>query len=166
MILVAVGNATQGFRRLLDAVEEMAGQGVFADQPVFIQSGHNPAFRSSHSVLEDFLPMERFEEMIRQADLVICHAGAGTLINVLRSGKVPVVMPRRMKYGEHVDDHQVELVRTLASEGRVIPAFEPDDLPEAVAEARGSDLRRAAASPSKMIGLVAQAIDQLLGLDA
>ena len=55
---------------------------------------------------------------------------------MFQAGKMPVVMPRRKEYGEHIDDHQSELVNALIKEKRVIAAFETHDLKDAVEEAR------------------------------
>jgi UDP-N-acetylglucosamine transferase subunit ALG13 len=162
MILVTVGNATQEFRRLLDAVDKLAVEGVFGNETVFIQSGNNPGFRPSYCKYEPFLTMEDFATKIREVDLIICHAGAGTLYHAFRAGKVPVVMPRRKKYGEHVED-QLELAKALALEGRVIPAYEPEELPAAVAEARQRNRQPVPPPPSRMQSLVAQAIEDLIG---
>ena len=73
-----------------------------------------------------------------------------------------MVMPRRRKYGELVDDHQVELTKALAAEGRVIPAYEPEDLPAAIEEARRRNTQPIPPPPSRMLDLVAQAIEELL----
>mgnify|MGYP001575669683 CR=1 FL=1 len=163
MIFVTVGNATQGFSRWLEAIDQMAGQGFFGEEMVFIQSGSNHDFRSLHCKQEPFLSMGKFAEMISIADLVISHAGAGTLIHVLQAGKVPVVMPRRRKYGELVDDHQIELVQALAAEGRVIPAYEPEDLPAAIFEARRCKAQPMPSPPTRMLTLVSEAIEELMG---
>jgi UDP-N-acetylglucosamine transferase subunit ALG13 len=161
VIFVTVGNATQGFRRLLDAVDRLAGQGGFGDQAVFIQSGNNPDFHPSYCKHEPFLTMEAFERKIREADLIISHTGAGMLLHALRTGKVPVVMPRQKMYGEVVDDHQLEIVKALAAEGRVIPAYEAEDLPAAIAEARWRNKQPVPPPPSRMLELVARAIEEL-----
>jgi len=159
---VTVGNAVQGFRRLLDAVDKLAEQGAFGNETVFVQRGNNLDFRTVHCKGEDFLPMEQFSEMICKADLAISHAGAGTLFHILQAGRVPIVMPRRKQFGEHVDDHQVELVRALASEGRIIPAYDQEDLPEAIAEARRRNSQPVPPPPSQMLELVAKAIEELM----
>lgn len=162
MIFVTVGNSTQGFRRLLEAVDILEGQGAFGDEPVLIQSGNNANFKPSYCEYGAFLSPEEFIRQINKAGTVICHAGAGTIIHVLRAGKIPVVMPRRKKYGEHVDDHQLELVDALSRLNRVIPALEPEDLPKAVAEAR----QRAAAGTDRsscILGIVGKAIEELTG---
>jgi len=162
VVFVTVGNATQGFRRLLDAVEKLAAEGAFASETVFIQSGRNPEFRTAHCVQEAFLPSDRFAEVMAKADLVICHAGAGTLFNALQLGKVPVVMPRRAKYGELVDDHQLGLVRALALDRRIIPAYEPPDLPAAIALGRELRLPPSTTLPSRMLSLVTEAVKEIM----
>jgi UDP-N-acetylglucosamine transferase subunit ALG13 len=163
VIFVTVGNATQGFRRLLDAIDRLAGEGVFGTETVFIQSGNNPDFRPTYCKHEPFLNMEEFERKIQEADLIISHTGAGTLLHTLQAGKVPVVMPRQQKYGEVIDDHQVEIVKALTAEGRVIPAYEPEDLPGAIAEARRNNKQSMPPPPSRMLELVARAIEELTG---
>lgn len=161
MIFVTVGNATQGFRRLLDAIDLLAGEGTFIGEEVLIQSGNNPDFRASHCKQEAFLQGDRFAELIKSASLVICHSGAGTLLHCLQVGQTPVVMPRLKRYREHIDDHQLELVGALAAEGRVIPAYEPEDLLGAIEQARERKAIRNPSSPSQMIALVTAAIEDL-----
>ena len=163
MIFVTVGNPTQGFRRLLDAVDVMAGDEVFDGEPVFIQSGNNPEFQPRYCEQKPFLSMDEFKDSIAKAGLVICHAGAGTLIHILQAGKVPVVMPRRKKYGEHVDDHQWELVKALAEQGRVIAAFEPEDLRKAIDKALQQTAVVSSAQPAPMLNIVRKAIQELTG---
>ena len=162
MIFVTVGNPTQGFRRLLDAVDRLGGEGFFNEEMVLIQSGNNAGFCPTNCKHEPFLAMEDFARKVNEAELIISHAGAGTLLHVIQAGKVPVVMPRQMRHGEHVDDHQVELTKVLASEGRVIPAYEPEDLPGAIEEARRRNTQPVPSPPSLMLNLVAQAIEELL----
>jgi UDP-N-acetylglucosamine transferase subunit ALG13 len=107
------------------------------------------------------MPPERYFQLIQKADLVICHGGAGSLYHVFKSGKIPVVMPRRRKYGEALDD-QFELVKAIAAEGRVIPAYEPEDLPGAIEEAKRRNTQPVPPPPSHMLELVGKAIEDLL----
>ena len=164
MVFVTVGNATQQFSRLLDEVNRMAEGGSFGSEPVFIQSGHNPEFRSNRCEVQEFISMDEFERRMESADLIICHGGC-TQLNAVRLGKVPVVMPRREKYREHVNDHQLQLVRALAAEQKIVPAYEPEDLSGAIAEARRLNEHPVAMISSPMISLVAQAIKELTRQD-
>jgi beta-1,4-N-acetylglucosaminyltransferase len=161
LIFVTVGNATQAFRRLLDATDRAAGAGLFGEESVFMQTGSDESFHASHCQQERFIDMERFERMLATASLVVSHGGAGTLLQVLRAGKTPIVMPRLQRYREHVDDHQVELVTALANEGRVIPVFEADELAAAVNQARQRNPQARANSSPPILRLVAEAIEEL-----
>lgn len=161
MIFVTVGNAKQGFKRLLEAIDEFAGNGMFKSESVIIQSGSNRDFHASHCTQRDFFPPEEFSELINNADLIVCHGGAGTLHYVFQAGKVPVVMPRRRKYGEHLDD-QFELVKALNEQARIVAAFEPSDLAGAIHKARNFKLSSKPAPPDIAIRLIEEAIDQLV----
>jgi UDP-N-acetylglucosamine transferase subunit ALG13 len=158
---VTVGNATDGFRRLLDAVESLAAAGGLP-APLVIQSGNNPGFASRHGVVRPFLPMEEFEDHVRRARLVIGHAGAGTVLHALAAGRIPVVMPRRARYGELVDDHQAEFVEHLARAGRVIAAWEPADLPAAIREALGRAGDRGGPPGEGLVRVVSRCLDEVL----
>lgn len=160
-LFVTVGNATQGFRRLLDEVERLVHAGAITE-PVVMQTGNNPSFASLRCQTLSFVTPDQFARLVAEADIVVCHAGAGTLLTVLAAGKTPVVMPRRAKYDEIIDDHQLELLEALASEGNIIPAREPDDLERAIVAARsrsgGSAKRR---QTPRLVELVASALVEI-----
>jgi UDP-N-acetylglucosamine transferase subunit ALG13 len=160
MIFVTVGNATQGFRRLLDAIDILAGSHALNDESVVVQSGSNVDFRARHCAQRDYFPPVEFREMIAKAEIVICHGGAGTLHHVFQAGKVPVVMPRRRKYGETLDD-QLELVKEVSKLGRIIPAYEPEDIPRAILEARQYKRVNTARQPESAIEMITVAIQEL-----
>jgi UDP-N-acetylglucosamine transferase subunit ALG13 len=163
MILVTVGNATQRFGRLLQAIDDLAASGAFAAEPVIIQSGNNPEFQARHCEVRPFVSMDEFGQLMEGASLIICHGGCGTQLHAIRLGKIPVVMPRREKYGEHLNDHQMQLVEALAAENKIVPAYEPADLAPAIIEARERNKTPLVAQASPMLSLVAQAIEELAG---
>ena len=160
MIFVTVGNYN-GFPRLVGAVERLKAQGVIRDE-VLLQVGGVNGFKSEVCRVVRFLPPDEFEQALREASVVVSHPGCGTLIQTLAAGKVPVGMPRRKHYGEHVDDHQIELAQTLAAEGRVILADGVDELPAAIEKARSRSAQSGANPPRRMFELVSRAIEELL----
>jgi UDP-N-acetylglucosamine transferase subunit ALG13 len=103
--------------------------------------------------------MSEFEKLIRESDLIIAHAGVGTIFHALRSGKVPIVVPRRRHYGEIIDDHQVTLSRALSRTQRVIVV---EDVALLLGAAREAMARQSAPGSSvrevAMIQLVADAL--------
>lgn len=60
---------------------------------------------------------QEFVAEITKADVVVAHAGVGTYMRCLESGKAPILIPRRREYGEHVDDHQVQIANAAAGRG-------------------------------------------------
>ncbi len=128
---VAVGNATQPFRRLLDEVALIAAE---LPQPVIVQHGSTP-FQSEACKGIGFVDMAEFERLVAEAELLILHAGAGSVIHAVRAGKVPVLMARLADHGEHVDDHQREFAGALERAGRAVVANEPGDLAGSVLRA-------------------------------
>jgi UDP-N-acetylglucosamine transferase subunit ALG13 len=126
---VSVGTCHQSVARLLKEVAVLAGRGILP-KPVYVQHGHTP-FGSESCVPTAFMIREEFETRLAGAELVIIHGGA-TVLQAIRAGKVPVVMPRRIAYGEHFDDHQVEFARSLEAKDQIVAAYEAADLESCV----------------------------------
>lgn len=82
------------------------------------------------------LPEKQLTEAMERADAVVAHAGVGAALAALEVGKCPVLVPRRLALGEHVDDHQIEIATELAERGLAISAEASDlslaDLQEAM----------------------------------
>ncbi|MGP5382729.1 glycosyltransferase [Glutamicibacter arilaitensis] len=73
------------------------------------------------------VPSTELVAAIAQADLVIAHAGVGSALAALRTGRTPILLPRQAGHGEHVDDHQLMIARHLAQRGLAI-CKDPEDL--------------------------------------
>jgi len=127
--VVALGSEQYSFHRAVHAVERALPAEV------------STTWQIGETECVDGVPRNRWltaNEMstaMAEADVVITHGGAGSILTALAAGKVPVVLPRRMARGEHVDDHQVRMVASLAARGLVIEAH-PEELgPEHLHEA-------------------------------
>lgn len=157
---VSVGNATQPFRRLLEAVCELAPQ---LPQPVFVQFGAAQAFACPACTGLAFMEMGEFARRVSEAELLILHAGAGSVIHAVRAGKVPVVVPRRASLGEHVDDHQLEFARELEKTGKVLVAHDAATLAQATAAAlqRQRLWDAAGAAEPPLVGMVRHALSRV-----
>jgi UDP-N-acetylglucosamine transferase subunit ALG13 len=64
-----------------------------------------------------YLEYEALQAAMASAAAVVCHGGPGTILGARHMGAVPIVVPRRHRLGEHVDDHQVAFARRLAGQG-------------------------------------------------
>jgi UDP-N-acetylglucosamine transferase subunit ALG13 len=125
---ISVGNARQPFHRLLDAV---AGLQEILPRPIVVQHGHTP-FAAEKMEAMDFVGMEQFMERLSGAKILILHAGVGAVLQAVETGHMPVVMPRRRVFGEHVDDHQVDYARAMEQAGLVVVANTAKELGVAV----------------------------------
>jgi len=107
-VLAIVG--TRGpFPRLVDALARVARDTGWRVR-VQYAGGALPAGLEGWALA----PREVILAELAAADVVVCHAGSGTLRDALAAGHRPIVVPRLSRYGEHVDDHQLELARALS----------------------------------------------------
>ena len=73
------------------------------------------------------VPIDEMRRAMREADVVVSHAGVGSALAAMQAGRRAVYVPRRRLYGEHVDDHQVAMARELQSRDLVL-AREADEV--------------------------------------
>jgi UDP-N-acetylglucosamine transferase subunit ALG13 len=125
---VTVGNPTQAFCRLLDAVAEVQSE---LPTPITVQHGSTP-FSATGCIAREYVDREEFAELLAKSSIFIAHAGAGCILEAIRAGKLPIVMARLRKHREHIDDHQLQLTEALESEGRVIVISSAADLRAAI----------------------------------
>lgn len=140
MILFTVGTNEQAFDRLVRAAAELD-----TDEPLVVQYG---ASRVEHGSGEwvDFLSYDELAARAREARVVVCHAGVGSIMMARRCGHTPLVVPRRHHLGEAVDDHQLILARRLDAAGSVSLVEDETTLTAAIASA-GSVTRHPSSAP-------------------
>jgi len=129
--VVLVGNRKEPFKRLLDAVAQIASD---LPQPVVVQYGNTP-FGNPACQCHAFFDRDTLSSLIESSRVVICHAGAGCVIDALRAGRIPVVMPRRRALGEVIDDHQSEFAAVLLETQKAIVVHDAIDLQDGVSKA-------------------------------
>lgn len=134
MIFVAVGTQKFQFNRLLSTLDEMIDNGMIKED-VFAQTGHSD-YQPQHYAFKDFLNKDEFENYVKQCDLLITHSGVATIIAGLKCNKPVIVVPRLAKFGEHVDDHQVQIAESFSEQNFVMMCSENDDLSETVKQAK------------------------------
>ena len=106
MIFVTVGTHEQSFNRLIQKVDELKHDGVIKDD-VLMQIGFS-TYKPKYCRWQKLFPFNEMKENIRNARIVITHGGPSSFIMPLQEGKTPIVVPRRAKYHEHVNDHQLD----------------------------------------------------------
>jgi UDP-N-acetylglucosamine transferase subunit ALG13 len=106
-ILVTVGTIKPyKFDRLLHRIEQIALPG----DEVIWQTG-STEYRPRIGQVSTDMVRNVLLRQAEQSDVVVCHAGVGSILAALRVGKIPVVVPRRQDHDEHVDNHQFEIAQ-------------------------------------------------------
>lgn len=131
MIFVTVGSQKFPFNRLLKKVDQLVKEQVITEE-VFIQAG-TADYIPSCCHCQAFYGREQFGEMLKACRVLITHGGAGTIIDAVKRRKKTIVVPRLSKYGEHVDDHQLELPLRLHQMNLIYTCQDENELPDALA---------------------------------
>lgn len=134
MIFVTLGSQKFQFNRLLQALDDLVKNNVLKEK-VFAQIGYSD-YIPKHYEYKDFLSRDEFIKYEEKADYVITHGGTGAIIGAVKNGKRVIAVPRLAKFGEHVDDHQLQLISQFADLELIIPCYEVERLADAYLKAK------------------------------
>lgn len=127
-----------GFRRAAERLVQVLPQVCASDAEVLWQTGATDMTGLGVDTVES-VPAADLEAAVRDADLVISHAGVGSALLTLEHGRCPILIPRRREHNEHTDDHQRLIADELSSRRLAVTAdasmLTPADLLTAAAMA-------------------------------
>jgi UDP-N-acetylglucosamine transferase subunit ALG13 len=124
VIFVTVGTQL-AFDRLIVAVDAWAQKNP--ETAVFGQIGP-AAQKPAHIEFADFLSPAKADELVKQADLIVAHAGMGSILTALRHQKPILIMPRKFSHGEHRNDHQMATAKWLSDRPGITVAWTEEEL--------------------------------------
>ena len=130
MILVLLGTQHNEFTRLLQEIDECI-KSTKIDEEVIVQAGFTK-YESKKMRIFDMIPKLDLDEFVERADLVITHGGVGSIIMALNKNKKVIAVPRLHEYGEHVNDHQRQIIKVFSEKGYLIGLQNVEDMPEAL----------------------------------
>ncbi len=156
MIFITLGSQKFQFNRILKEVDRLIKEGVITDT-VFAQIG-NSDYEPQNYSYQRFMNREEFAQKQSECDIVITHGGTGAIIGALRRGKKVIAVPRLAKYGEHVDDHQLQLLHQFDEMQLIEPCYNIDKLEEAYHKLAVTEYREYVSNTNAVIG----AIDKII----
>ena len=112
MIFVTVGTHEQQFDRLLKYIDWLKEKESITEK-VIMQIGYS-TYEPKFCQWQNLFSFSEMSTLIKKADIVITHGGPSSFIMPLQIGKIPIVVPRQKRYGEHVNNHQVDFCREVA----------------------------------------------------
>ncbi|WP_158967160.1 glycosyltransferase [Paraglaciecola sp. L3A3] len=95
------------FDRLLELVEEWASHNVSTK---IIAQTCASQINFKHIEAYEFLSPQKYKEVITNTKVIIGHAGMGTIITAHENSLPVIIMPRRLAFEEHRNDHQMATV--------------------------------------------------------
>ncbi len=110
MIFVTVGTHEQQFNRLVEYMDKWAET---HEEEVIIQTGFS-TYEPKFAKWQKFFVFKEMDKNVKAARIVLTHGGPSSFIAPLQIGKIPIVVPRRKEYDEHVNNHQVNFCREVA----------------------------------------------------
>ena len=126
MIFVTVGSQKFQFNRLLKKIDECIDKGIIREE-VYAQIGVSD-YKPQNFDYIDFMTQEEFLKKTDACNLLITHAGTGVIVNAIKKEKKVIATPRLAKYGEHVDDHQMQLIQQFEELNFIEPLYNLDDI--------------------------------------
>lgn len=109
MIFVTVGSQKFQFNRLLREIDKLIEDKKITED-VFAQTGYSDYLPKNYQY-KSFLDRNEFSEIMGKCDKVITHGGTGAIIGAVKQEKKVIAVPRLKVFGEHVDDHQLQIIR-------------------------------------------------------
>ena len=80
----------------------------------------------------DFISVDDFNNYIEESDFIIAHAGVGSILDGLKHNKKVIAVARNEKYGEHVNNHQMQIVEEFVKKGYIIGCKDVSELESAL----------------------------------
>lgn len=134
LIFITLGTQDKPFTRLLEVIEREITNGNIADE-VIVQAGCT-RYKSDKMQIFYLISQQDFINYMQQADLIITHGGVGSIITALKEGKKVIATPRLAQYGEHVNDHQLEIIKCFEQKNYILPLYDFDKINEVLEKSK------------------------------
>ena len=126
MIFVSLGTQDKPFNRIIDYVISLKENlKELQSEKIIIQLGQTKLLKSDNEriknleniIIYDMLKPEKMKNIIKDSDIIITHAGVGTIMECLEMDKEIIVVPRKVENLEHVNNHQEEIAFEMEKKG-------------------------------------------------
>ena len=152
MILVLLGTQNNSFHRLLEEVEKNIKDKTINEE-VIVQAGYTK-YQTHRMRVIDLMSKEQLEQFQYEASLIITHGGVGSIVSSIEKGKKVIAVPRKHEYGEHVNNHQIQIVKDFNDKGYIIGIKEVDDLKQALINSKDFEPVKYQPNNKKMLKII------------
>ena len=159
MILVTLGTQDKSFKRLLDAIQKEIDKGNIKDE-VVVQAGKTK-YESKQMKIFDLIPTNEFSNLVKKCDVLITHGGVGCITTGLKNHKKVIGVARLKKYGEHTNDHQLQILENFSKSGYILYLKDLNKLGQMLNKVKTFKPKEYTSNTNNMIKLLENYIDNL-----
>ena len=152
-----LGTQNNSFHRLLEEIDRLINDGQIKEE-VVVQSGYTK-YESTNMKIFDFISSDELEKLEQQADCIITHGGVGSIIGSIEKNKKVIAVPRLKQYGEHVNDHQLDIVQSFDKLGYIIGITDVSELSDALHKIDIFQPKKYVQNTGRIISIVQDFID-------
>lgn len=158
-IFVPLGTQKFPFNRLIETLNGLVERGMYKPGEIVMQSSvYEVEPKFTHYEL---IPSAQFDRLIDKAELVITHSGVNSIISCMKRKKPLIIVPRFKMYGEHVDNHQVEIAELMKQKFEVVVAEDLSKIEEAIEEAKHHKYKEWVSHNAELVGAIKELVDKL-----
>lgn len=156
-----LGTQNNSFQRLLEEIDRLISKNVITEE-VIVQAGYTQYQPKNEKMkIIDFMPREELDTFEQQADFIITHGGVGSIITSLEKGKKVIAVPRLHQYGEHVNNHQTEIVEKFNKSGNIIGIQSVEELEKAIKQVQEFEPKPYIGNNQRMLELIENFINDI-----
>lgn len=149
MIFITLGSQKFQFNRLLKKVDELVKEKIINEE-VYAQIGYSD-YKPQNYKFKEFVDRDEFKEVMNKSEIVIAHGGTGAIITAVKQGKKVIAVPRLAKFGEHVDDHQMQIVTEFENSGIIKAVYDMDELEGILKEIKNIEFEKYVSNTQNII---------------
>lgn len=159
MILVLLGTQDKPFTRLIEAVDDCINKGIIKDK-VVAQMGFTK-YETNNIEMIELMPYDDYIKYNKEADLIITHGGVGSILTALQLNKKVIAMPRLEEYGEHTNNHQIQIINEFYKTGYILKVDNPQNLGNVISESKKFKPKKYISNNKKFINMLEDYIDNI-----
>jgi len=159
LIFISLGSQKFQFNRVLEEMDRLIKE-EYIQCKVFAQIGYS-TYIPKYYEYSKFLDKNEYLAKIENSSIVVTHGGTGSIINSVKKEKMVIGIPRLEKYGEHVDNHQLDIIEQFAEAELIYAIKEMDELLTALNKVESINFRKYQSNTENVIKLLE---DYLIGI--
>ena len=149
MIFVTLGSQKFQFNRLLMELDKLVEEKKISND-IFAQIGYSD-YKPKNYEFKEFLDREQFSEFMDKCDTVITHGGTGAIVGAVKREKKVIAVPRLAKFGEHVDDHQLQIIDQFTNMNFIVGVKETNEIYEALEQLKTMKFKKYVSNTENII---------------